>query len=360
MKLLDRYLFGLFTRNLGLVLGGLMAIYLLIDFFERMDKFLDAGLGIGMAISYLLLKIPLIFEQLIPVCLLLAGIITLGVLNRQHELMALKSGGLSMRRIVRPLLLAALFFSGLALAASQWVLPPTLTETNRIWYEEVRQRAYEGIERDGRIYFRGVEGIYSFDQPEDQTGDLRDFSFTTWDRQYRLSQLLTAETARWAEGTWTLLDGQNKVRNDEGKYRTTTFTRMEIQLPEHPEEFFQPPYALTEIPPSVLLARALAPEDSPRRHEARLELHKKVSYIFLGLPLLLVGIPLLLVMHQGRGRDLALAIPASCIMAFIAWGLWSISQALAGAGHLPPGLAAWLIHLLTGAFGFYFILRQDA
>ncbi|MDF1613540.1 LptF/LptG family permease [Desulfurivibrio dismutans] len=358
--LLDRYLFWQFTRNLGLVLGGLMAIYLLIDFFERVDSFLDAGLGIGTAVAYLLLKTPLIFEQLIPVCLLLAGVITLGVLNRHNELMALKSGGLSVRRIVRPLLLAAMFFSSLALAAGQWLLPPTLSETNRIWYEEVRQQTPEGIERSGRIYYRGARGIYSFAQPDDPSAGLPDFSFTSWSEDYQLARLLTATSAHWEAGRWTLREGQQKTRTTDGHYQTDLFTEMTIELPENPDDFFLPPYALTERPLSELLAQARAPEESPRRHEARLELHQKISYIFLGLPLLLVGIPLLLAMHRGRSRDLALAIPASCIMAFTAWGLWSISQALAGAGHLSPGLAAWLVHLLTGGLGFYFILRQDS
>ncbi|ADH86069.1 LptF/LptG family permease [Desulfurivibrio alkaliphilus] len=359
IMLLDRYLFWQFTRNLALVLGGLVAIYLLIDFFERVDSFLDAGLGIGTAITYLLLKIPLIFEQLIPVCLLLAGIITLGVLNRHNELMALKSGGLSVRRIIRPLLLAALFFSGLALAAGQWLLPPTLAETNRLWYEEVRQQTPEGIERNGRIYYRGAKGIYSFAQPDDPASGLPDFSFTAWNEEYQLARLLTAAIAHWEAGRWTLLDGQLKVLTADDQYRTTIFNEMTIELPERPEDFFLPPYALAERPLSELLARALAPEDSPRRYEARLELQQKISYIFLGLPLLLVGIPLLLAMHRGRGRDLALAVPASCIMAFAVWGLWSICQALASAGHLSPALAAWLVHLLAGSLGFYFILRQD-
>lgn len=362
MKILDRYLIQQFSRNLALVMGALVAIYLLIDFFERVDNFTAVGLGVKVAAYYLLFKIPLIVEQLMPVSLLLAGIITLGILNRHHELMALKAGGLSVRRIARPLLLAAFFFTGLALINSQWLLPPTIKETNRIWYQEVNQQIPRGIERGDRIYYRGIEGIYSFARPQDIARGLQGFSLATLDRDFNLDRLLTAAEAHWEAGTWTLLDGQLQQRTAEAEmnYQTTLFSRKEIKLADNPADFFLAPHALAERPLSVLLTQALAETASPRRHEARLTLHQKISYIFLGLPLLLIGMPLLLALHQGRGRDLALAIPISCIVAFAVWGLWSIGQSLAAAAHLTPLLASWLIHFSAGGLGLYFLSRQDA
>jgi len=359
MMLLDRYLIRQFARNLALVMGSLLAIYLLVDFFERVDNFLSAGLGMGAAIHYLLLKIPFMFEQLIPICLLLAGIITLGLLNQHYEFMALKASGLDLWRIIRPLLLAAAFFTLLAMAFSQWLLPPTMAETNRIWHEEVNQIKARGIERQGRIYYRGAEGIYSFARPAAEGDEtLNDFSYATWDEEFRLKRLLTASQAQWRDQTWILFAGQDKSLKDQ-EYQAVMFNELAIELPETPADLFLPPYAYTEKSLSTLLAQAVNRNDTPLRHIARLELHKKLSYLGLGIPLLLLGIPLLLLMHQGRGRDLALAIPASCILAFVAWGGWSVSQSLATAAYLPPGLASWLIHFLVGGFGWYGLKQQD-
>lgn len=359
MMLLDRYLIRQFSRNLALVLGSLLAIYLLVDFFERVDNFLSAGLGMGAAIKYLLLKIPFMFEQLIPVCLLLAGIITLGLLNQHYEFMALKASGLNLKRIIRPLLVAAAFFTLLALAFSQWLLPPTMAETNRIWHEEVNQLKARGIERQGRIYYRGAEGIYSFARPQEGSETLHDFSYAVWNEAFRLQKLLTAERAEWGgDRAWTLFNGQSKEADDQG-YRLTLFKELPLELPETPADLFLPPYAYTEKSLDSLLAESLDRADTPLRHTARLELHKKLSYLGLGVPLLLLGIPLLLLMHRGRGRDLALAIPASCILAFVAWGGWSVSQSLAAAAYLPPSVASWLIHFLVGALGWYGLKQQD-
>ncbi len=360
MKLLDRYLAGQFYRNFSLVLGALLTIYLLIDFFERADNFLAAELGMGAVLGYLILKIPLIFEQIMPVCLLLAGIITLGLLNRHHEMMALQAAGLSIGRIIRPLLLAALALTLLTLAGSQWLLPPTMAETNRIWHEQVRHQTPRGIERQGRIYYRGRQGIYSFLPSAADQAVLLDFSYLIRDEKFRLTRLISAERAVWEGGSWTLHNGRIKSGNqDQPGFTGEIFSRRQLQLPESPTDFFLPPYALSERSLTTLFRQATAEQTGPHRREARLELHKKISYIFLGLPLLLTGIPLLLLLHRGRGRDLALALPAAAFLAFITWGLWSIGQALAGAAYLPPSLAAWLIHFTCGGLGWYFISRNE-
>jgi len=130
MKLLDRYLMAQFAKNLALVICSLLAIYMLVDFFERLDNFLESQKTITLAVKYLLFKLPFMYIQLIPVCLMLAGIITLGVLNHHFEFMALMASGISVIRIIRPLLVAAALFTLLTVAIGQWVLPATTAATS--------------------------------------------------------------------------------------------------------------------------------------------------------------------------------------------------------------------------------------
>ncbi len=357
MKLLDRYLMAQFARNLALVICSLVAIYLLVDFFERLDNFLESQKTIGLAVKYLLLKLPFMYAQLIPVCILLAGIITLGVLNQHFEFMALMAGGISVIRIIRPLLVAAALFTLLTVAIGQWVLPATTAATNRIWYEEVNRQTPKGILRDGRTYFRGTEGIFSFVRPNPEKNEFRNFSFAAFDAEHGLTTLLTAESATWEKGTWLLQNGQQKERADNGGFSVTIFKTLSRAFAEEPEEFFVPPYKIEEISYSKLLRQAM--DSKVSNHESLVEFHRRFSYTFLGIPLLLLGIPVLLSVHKTRGRDLALAIPVSCGMAFAAWGAWSASQSLAKTATLPPGIASWSIHVLTIALGCFLLKRHN-
>lgn len=359
IKLLDRYLYGQFFQNFLLVLSALLSIYLLVDFFERVDNFLEAKKTVGLAIRYLLLKIPVMIEQLLPVCILLAGVITLGVLNHHFEFMALKAGGICVTRIIRPLVVACGLSTLLVLAMSQWVLPATVSATNRIWYEQVKNQIPKGIDRDGRTYYRGERGFYSFIRPNPQQYRFEDFNYATWDTQYRLDLLLNARTAVWEDGKWSFADGQVKTVNPDGEYDIKIFKEISLDLEETPENFFLPPYKNEELSLSELFDKARS-EEADWRGEYWFEFNKRLSYIFLGFPLLLVGIPVLLIVHRSKGRDLAMAIPISCGMAFVAWGWWSASQSMAKSAYINPAVASWLIHLVAGIIGILMIRRQDA
>ncbi len=358
ITLLDRYLFRQFSRNFFLVCGSLLAIYLLVDFFEKVDNFVEAGQSATLTVQYLLLMFRLFISQLMAVCLLLAAILTLGVLNHHRELLALKAGGLSLRRIVNPILGATLLFTFLNLAAAQWLLPETIGATNRIWYEEVQKTKAQGIVRHGQIFYRGRDGIYTFQRPAESPQLFTDFNYTSWDRDYALQRQLTAARATWQDGVWTLEEGRSISRRPDGGLLTAPFDRLEVTLPDRPADFFIPAYKSEEIPLLRQLQSALTAPPQLRR-AARIRLHLKLSYIFLGLPLVLLGLPVLILINQRWRRDLSLAIPASCIMAFMAWGWWSAAQSLLKIYPLDPFLTSWSLHFLVGGLGLFMLKRQD-
>lgn len=356
MTLLDRYLFVQFTKNMFLVLLSLLAIYLLVDFLEKIDNFQEAGKSAGLTIQYLMLKTPQIYEQLMPICLLLGGIISLGILNHNRELLALKAGGLSVYRIITPLLASALFFTILTLALSQWLLPPTLSAGNRIWFEEVNKTKAHGIQRGKFIYYKGKEGIYSFQQPDKDKISFSNFSFSAWNKEHRLQTLLTAKTALWENKQWTFQNGQLKKLAGPHNYSIDPFTQKSLALPDDPTDFFIPAYKNEEMSISALFAGARKNQNGSSHLK---ELHRRLSYIFLGLPLLILGIPILLIVNQRWGHDLTLAIPTSSLLAFAAWGWWSASQSMLNTYHFNPALASWSIHLIIVIIGFLLIRKQD-
>ena len=358
MKLLDKYLLGQFFKNLLLILCSLIAVYLLIDFFERMDNFMDAHKPFGLAIKYFFCKIPQIYDMMIPVCLLLAGVTTLGMLNRHHEFVALKAAGLSVTRIVTPLVIGAGLVTAFNLAVNQWLLPQASSAANRIFYEEVLNRIPTGVVRDGRIYHHGPDGIYSFIRPNLKKNHFVNFSYVTWDDNYQIKELISASSADWQEGHWIFRNGQIKQKTPDNDFKIELFKKKEIPLNETPDSFFVPAYQSEEFSISELYQRAKEQEEYGER-SGWLDFNRRLSFLFLGLPLLMLGIPVLLVVQERRGRDLALAIPISCGLAFGAWGWWSMAQSLAKNVDFSSSILSWSIHLIAASIGIYFIRRQD-
>ena len=69
---------------------------------------------------------------------------------------------------------------------------------------------------------------------------------------------------------------------------------------------------------------------------------------------------MLLMVYRKWGRDLSLAVPVSCGMAFVCWGIWGALQSFAKAGYLNPLASALSVHLVVGVLGLVLLLREDS
>lgn len=361
MNLLNRYLLTLFVKYFLTVNAGFVAIYLLVDFFEKYDDFVNAGKPLRMAIEYFLLTIPFIVDQLGPVFILLAGVISLGILNHSNELTALKAGGVPLRLIIRPIIVGSLVFTMLFIAAAQWLLPITVGKTNNIWFEQLKGKVPLGILRNNRYYYRGASGFYSFAWPNPKIHVFKDFSYSRWNETYNIESLITAGEADWNEqnNKWNLKDGQIQKRQEGGHYTINNFAIEEFHFPEKPEDFLIP---INKSAEQSLTELYLEIEKSDVEHEIRAAWTAflgRLSYILLGIPLLLLGLPILLYSYRKWGRDLSVAIPASCGLAFVAWGIWGALQSLAGAGYVSPVAAAASIHIIFSIAGIVLLIQND-
>lgn len=361
MKLLDKYLLKQFAKHFCTVTIGFAAIYLLIDFIEKFDNFSRAGKSFGLAMKFFMLNLPFIVDQLAPILILLSGLISLGILNHTNELNALKAGGIPLRKIVRPLFLGGLLLTGFFFAAAQWLLPYTIPTASSIWNEEVKGKLPLGIFRNGRYYYKGVEGFYSFERPDPKAFVFTNFSYSRWNEAYNTKALIAAQKASWneQEKQW-LFDGvQTQELQDDGKYRIKNFPHLELSLPEKPIDFVIPDEQPAERSLTGLYWAISKSETEWQTNKAWTDFLSRISYLLLGLPLLMLGLPVLLYCYQKWGRDLYIAIPASCGIAFLAWGMWGALQSLAGAGYLPPLLAATTIHVVFTVTGIFLLKKED-
>jgi len=358
LKLLDRYLISQYTKYFFTLNIAFVSLYVLIDFFEKIDDFQSRGKSIGLALEYFSLNLPFIVDQLSPILILLSGVIALGILNHNHELVALKAGGIPLKTIVKPIILAGIGATLLFLAVAQWLLPYTIATTNNIWFEQVKGKIQLGIYRNGRYYFKGKEGFYSFKWENQEKLFFRDFSYSRWDENHNLEMLLSADEAYYDHDQWVLKIGQTQfVKN--GEYVTTPFTETRRSLPEKPENFLIPQYDFAALSITQLFQNIFKQESEQQKTKAWADFSGRLSYIFLGLPLLLMGLPILLLTYAKWGRDLSIAIPISCGMAFLAWGIWGALQSLAGAGAVSPLLSGTVIHLIFSSAGLYMLYKQN-
>ena len=358
MKILDRYIIKQMALHFLMIIIALAALYLLVDIFERLDNFQERQLPATLAVRYFLLKLPFILDQIGPVSLLLAGIITLGLLMNHRELQSLNAAGISTLRVMKPFAGAGMLFTLLGLAAAQWLLPASGQEVERIWHQEVLNEKGEGIVRQGVTFFRGREGIYTFEDRDKNHKVLSEFRYQEVGGMRGVGQrTLYAGSATYKDGLWRLQDGQ--VRTEGPTPTVEPFTQKTLALPEKAMDFFAPIAFDFEQPISSLAHRAME-RQGPGHRQSLLDLDRRLSFLLLGLPLLCLALPVILCFELGRtGVNLALAIPVSAGLAFLVWGLWSGLQAMAQATAISTIAASWSIHLLCLAGGAILMGRRS-
>ncbi len=357
--LLDRYLYQRFGRSLGVVLAAFAGIYLLIDFFERIDNFLEKGEGVRLAAVYFACKVPFMLQQVAPAAVMLAGVLTVGGLQRNGEMLSLQAAGIRLRRLVRPVIVAGVAASILVVVLLQWLLPPSMAVTNRIWHQRLNTSYPVGYTKYGTVFQRGSQGFYySFGLP-DASGALHDFVYTEWDDSFRVVRQVTARTAVSKGRRWQLRQGMVKRIPPGGEEpRVERFASRIVDLPEGASDLFVPAFLESELSLADLWRRGRSGQRGGE--EAMRLLHARLSYALLGVPLLLVCLPVLLELSIRWGRDLTVAVPAACMLAFLTWGGWAGLQSLARSGALPFLPASWALHLVLGTMGAVALWRAGS
>ena len=144
-SLLDRYLIAGFLKIFALSLLCLTALYLVVDFFDRIENLLKAGAPLWTSLRYFLYKLPLLISRVVGFAALFSTLFFLGTLSRNQEITAMRSSGLSLRRISLPLLLCSLFLALLVFFCNEALVPIFTRKAQDIYKTEVRKKPLRSV-----------------------------------------------------------------------------------------------------------------------------------------------------------------------------------------------------------------------
>jgi LPS export ABC transporter permease LptG len=112
MRLLDRYILHHFLQAYIYCIAGFISIWFIFDVSDNISNFLDQRVSRMLILDYYFTQVPQILVILLPVALLLALLFSLGRMSRSNEIVSMLTAGVSLPRILAPLLLAALLTTG--------------------------------------------------------------------------------------------------------------------------------------------------------------------------------------------------------------------------------------------------------
>ena len=184
--LLDDYVLRDFFVYLGMILSAFLVLLLVFTLFELLGDILRNQTPFIVVAEYLLNVAPYLLYSVAPLIMLLAVLITFGLMNRSNEITAIKATGTSIYRIVTPVLVAAAILAAGLFFADQFYLPHTNKRQEALHNQIKGKPAQTYLRPDRRWIFGQHNDIYYyqfFDPDRDQFANLTVFQHRP--RQFR-------------------------------------------------------------------------------------------------------------------------------------------------------------------------------
>ena len=179
MRILTRYVAKAYLKMLMLCMGAFIAIYLVVDFMEKIARFTRSGADWYNIALFFVAKTPEIVSQAAPLAVLMATLLTLGTLSMNSELTAMRSCGIGLARITAPILAIALLVSLLSLFIGEMVLPRSYAQRTYIQEVLIEKKSPSMYFRQHNIWHREEGAILRASLFDPATSSLQ--GVTLWD-----------------------------------------------------------------------------------------------------------------------------------------------------------------------------------
>ena len=363
-RILDEYVVREFLGIFLLVLSGFVMLMLVFTFFELIGDILRNHIALSLIGEYLINLTPDMLYQITPLAVLIAVLVTFGVLNRNSEIIAMKACGISLYRLVIPIVSIAGLLAVSLFLFDQFYLP----QANR------RQEALHNIIKGrppqtvlhpeqnwifgqprpgepGRIFY------YQFFDPKiNEFANLSIFEFDP--STFALSRRIFAARATWnpATGAWSFLNGWQREISGANVTEYRPFLKTSFaEIHEDPGYFTKEKWQAQEMNFGQLdhYINDLRQSgfDTMR---LRVELWHKLAYPLMAVIMAMLAIPFALSMGR-RSSLTGIAMAIAVTLAYIV--IDSFFGALGNVNYLPAMMAAWSSDILFGLVGSYLLLK---
>jgi lipopolysaccharide export system permease protein len=356
MSLINKYLTIEILKYFCIILAAVVGIFLAVDFFEKIDNFMEASLPFLKIIRFYYLKIPSIVARIAPVGILLSVIVVFGLMNKNNEIIALKSSGASIYYILRPVVSIGLFLCVLIFLLSELIVPITISKVNRIWNFEVKKKSAI-ISRGKNIWIKGDRAIYHITYYNPTDSNIFGVTLNFFDDDFRLTRRVDAKKGVFKEGKWIFYEMiEQKLDKESNNYSVAFLEEWEEPFLFLPEDIKRVVKKSEEMNILELLEYIKNIENEGYDASAyKVDMYTKLAFPFVCFVMCLVGTGV-----GGRGKireSLAVSICFGIGIAFLFWIFYSFCLSLGYGEMLPPFVAAWSANFVFLCFGLFAILN---
>lgn len=349
----DRYVLAELLKPFTAGVIAFMIIMVSNTLYIFMEQIVKSNVPVPVVLRMLLYSLPAIVVVTLPVAYMFATLLALGRLGRDSEIIALRACGVSLSRIIMPVIVMSIIISGVGFGLQEKVVPWANQQTVEILKDMMKREPIQNLKEKTFLKF---DERYFYVNEIDRNINLLKQLFLLDKSKTELPQVIAAQRATREQTRWVLRNGiLHKLEGTGWIDHEIRFKRMEIEMDIRPEMVFsnQPDVrSLASGEAAKLIEQKKAQGQDTRQDE--MDLHTKFSLPLATFFTILLAAPIG-IMFSKMGNYFGVAI--SIALVFIWYVTYSIFTSLGKAGSVHPVLAAWIQNIAFGGIGVMLLLQ---
>ena len=290
-----------------------------------------------------------------PMAAVVTVLAVFSLMAKRNEVVAALAGGVSLYRLMLPILVPAVLLTVGQYSLQEYVLPYTTQQAKAI-DGEMHPSSTTTLQQEQTWVFSEGGVVFHFAEFVELPPQFLDLRIYYLDQQSSIARVEFADIAEWRDGAWEARDGWRQYfLQEDGEVQPTPLEEFSFARLDHID---RSPEYFTEnelLPEQMTMAQlrnhiSLLEQRGYETHRALVDFHMKVATPAIVFVMTVVGVPF--AFRMGRHGALTGVAVAIALVA-VYWVAFGVFRAFGMAGQLPPPLAAWAPHLLFLSLGTY-------
>lgn len=361
MKILHRYLAKEVFRTLVLCSLGLTTLFLIFDFFDRIDIIMREDPSVFTVLSYFFFKIPPLFNITLPVAMLVAVLFSIGVLSKNSELTAMRAGGLRVFYLARPLFVIAFLLSLLSISVNEFLVPYSMRRVRELYNIDIRGKDKSGEYSQQNLWWRSGKSFFTASTFDSRDNSLHNLLQLELNSHFEVIKRTESVITHWVNPLfgWSM-HGVAQLRFKHNQLlERTDLTAQPLPIKETPADFYD-----SETDPQTMsffqLKKFIQKQEEnglpAKKYYA--DLYAKLSYPFVIFICTFVVLPFAI--RPARSGSMAFSFLLGLMTGFLYYVVHSFSLAMGRAEFWHPMMAAWTANILMGLVGIILITGVES
>ena len=361
VKILHRYILSTFLKNFGICLLGFLFLFLVFDFMDRIDNVINENASAFTIALYFIYKIPMTVTLMLPIAMLVSTLLTFGILSKNSEITAMRSAGVKVTWLAKPVLISGLIVSLICLLLNETLVPISTQRVKEIYNIDIKQKDKKGGYSENDLWWRSGNIFYSVGMFDSRIRAFLDLVKIDTDEDFKIAERLNADRALWINSDlgWTMEGVTEYDFSDENTPKTTVHRKLPLPIAEQPKDFFEfatDPYTMSFKKLRKFIHEQKANGLAVSGYYA--DLYEKIAFPFVNFIVVLVSLPFAL--KPARTGNMAASFLAGLVIGFSYYAVHSFSVAMGRAEMYPAFLAAWMANILLGVIGVILNLGSES